>query len=99
MPAPDPESLWVEQYGNGSVSVTFTRYFWTGNAGNREVRANRICRRVQGGTWVCKWCGDPLPNFRRVDALYCCEGCRKRAAHRRRQAREGREATARLYAE
>jgi len=80
MPAPDPESLWINEDG----SVTFQRYFWTGNSGNRAHRAIAIHRRIRQGSWSCRWCRDDLPAYRRSDAQYCCEGCRKRAARHRR---------------
>jgi hypothetical protein len=51
------------------------------------VRAKRILRNLQWGGWLCQWCREPVPLWRRADARFCCEGCRKRAARQRRQAR------------
>ncbi len=83
MPGPDPAALWIEEYAD-RPTVSFHAYFWTGNDGNRHKRAEGMVRRLARGDWKCSWCGDPLPDWRRVDAQYCCEGCRKRAARARR---------------
>ena len=84
MPGPDPNALWFEVYG-GRILATFERYFWTGNAGNRKARAIAIMRRMERRDWFCRWCRDELPEWRRADVRYCCEGCRKRAARQRRK--------------
>ena len=86
MPGPSPNTLCFDKR-DGRIVATYEAYFWTGNVGNRQARAIAIMRRMAGGDWVCRWCGDELPNWRRADAKYCCEGCRKRAAYRRRQGR------------
>jgi hypothetical protein len=85
MPGPDPHSLWIEDLGPVRARVSFEAYDWTGNSGNRRARAIAILRRLYRGTWSCRWCGDDLPDYVRADALYCREGCRKRAARERRQ--------------
>lgn len=82
MPGPDPNALWCEKH-DGKVTVTFERYFWTGNAGNRAKRANAIAQRMLFNDWYCRWCGDELPEWRRADAKYCCAGCKGRAARAR----------------
>ncbi len=53
MPAPDPESLWLEETGDGQFVGFFMRYFGTGNAGNRAKRAARILRMVNSTGWKC----------------------------------------------
>jgi hypothetical protein len=83
MPAPDPEGLWTERDGN-HLRVHHQAYFWSGEDRHRRRRAVTILRRMVAGTWACRWCGDPLPDWRRADAQFCCEGCRKRAARMRR---------------
>ena len=85
MPGPDPRALWIDEDAN-RPKVCFQAYFWSGNNGNRRKRAIAILRRLLRGDWNCRWCGDPLPDWRRADALYCSEGCRKRAARARRRA-------------
>ena len=85
MPGPDPDA--IELFTDGSRKVVYyDRYFWTGNTGNREKRAKEILRRAIAGDWVCNWCGDKLPVWRRADAQYCSESCRKKAARERRKA-------------
>lgn len=44
----------------------------------------RMMRNLRRNGWCCEWCGGPVPEFRRADARYCREGCRKRAARARR---------------
>ncbi|TDL88024.1 hypothetical protein [Meridianimarinicoccus aquatilis] len=87
MPGPDPHELWIENH-EPPYRVCHQAYFWTGNNGNRQARAVTILRRLARHDWYCRWCGDPLPDWRRADARYCCEGCRKRAARNRRVERE-----------
>ncbi|RYH10513.1 hypothetical protein EU800_07120 [Tropicimonas sp. IMCC6043] len=86
MPGPDPEALWIDEEAD-RPTVTYQAYCWTGNNGNRRKRAIAMLRRLARGDWTCRWCGDALPDWRRVDARYCCEGCRKRAARSRRMYR------------
>lgn len=83
MPAPDPDALWISKE-DGRVSVTYESYLWSNSSANRKRRATAILRRIVYGTWRCKWCLKALPEWRRADAGYCCEGCRKRAARSRR---------------
>lgn len=54
----------------------------------RMARAKRVLRNLAANGWACAWCGGPVPEFRRADARYCCEGCRKRGARGRRTARQ-----------
>ena len=84
MPGPDPHSIWIEPVMGGSV-LTYYRYFGTGKEGNRKKRVAKIGERLARRDWVCRWCSDPMPIRRRVDALYCRESCRKRAARSRKQ--------------
>lgn len=88
MPGPDPHAVWFEEY-DGRLLASFEPYFWTGNVGNRKARAIAILKRIAWHDWFCRWCGNDLPEWRRADALYCSEGCRKRAARYRRRARRG----------
>jgi len=87
MPGPAPQSLWIEDGPNGGFSIYFEKYFWTGKAGHRAARATTIARRLKAKTWRCLWCRDDLPAWRRADAQYCCDGCRKRAARARTMSR------------
>lgn len=89
MPGPEPGTVWIEEW-DGRLHAMFQCYFWSGNTGNRAKRANAMLRRVKQGTWVCRWCGDELPDYLRVDAQSCSEGCRKRAARERRERRAAR---------
>lgn len=84
MPGPCPHSLWVEHDGSRFV-VYYQRYFWTQNEGNRRERARVILARLRAGTWFCRWCDDELPEYKRADAQFCSEGCKRRAARARRQ--------------
>lgn len=86
MPGPDPHRLWIES-GEPPYRVCHQAYDWTGNNGNRGQRAFTMLRRLARGDWVCRWCGDALPDWRRVDARYCREACRKAAARARKAVR------------
>lgn len=83
MPGPDPQGLDVEEYEGGG----FTLYAEVWAHGNRQARIARmkaIVRRLAAGGWRCEWCRAPVPLYRRADARYCCERCRKNAARHRR---------------
>ena len=84
MPGPDPNSIWLE-LGYGCRYIMYHRYLSTGQAGNRKKRVERLAKRMAKGDWICRWCKDPLPLWRRVDALYCRESCRKRAVRGRQK--------------
>lgn len=84
MPGPDPNAIWIELDG-GRWNATVEYYFWTGNVESCKKRAVAIARQMARGDWVCRWCGEELPVWRRADARYCCEGCRKRAAREKRK--------------
>lgn len=84
MAGPHPNTIWIERNDSGGFYAEFERYFWTGNAGNRQARVLAIGRRMMKGTWRCQWCGDDLSQDKRADAQFCREGCRKRAARHRR---------------
>lgn len=87
MPGPEPDTLWIEDHGPLGASVSFASYLWTGNKGNRGARAIAILYRLQRRDWHCRWCGVDLPDFKRADATFCRESCRKRAARKRRKQR------------
>lgn len=81
MPEPDPCGIDPGENWPRGVLV----YKWPcGNWKHRKARAQRILRNARWGEWACTFCEEPVPMFRRADAVYCCEGCRKRAARRRR---------------
>jgi hypothetical protein len=84
MPEPDPHGIEPAENWPRGVLVY---HFLCGNKRHRNARAQRIllnARRGGGGEWSCRECGDPVPFTRRADAIYCREGCRKKAARRRR---------------
>lgn len=86
MPAPDPEGVWIEEPEPGRYSTRAD--IWPG--GNRKSRIARMMamhRNARFDGWRCLWCGDLIPTFRRTDARFCCEGCRKRAARKWRARR------------
>ena len=83
VPGPYPQAIWIEDAPNGAFSIYFEKYFWTGKTGHRAGRVATTARRLKAQTWRCLWCRNDLPVWRRADAKYCCEGCRKRAARAR----------------
>jgi len=84
MPAPVPDAVWIETDENGGVTVCYEKPFWGGKPRDRKKRAIAMLRKEARGRWRCDWCREPIPTFRRVDARFCGEGCRKRAARQRR---------------
>lgn len=86
MPAPDPESIWLEETG---LHWRITHFSWAwGNETLKKRRAVRLLRLyARPGGWHCRHCGDLMPEYKRADAVYCSESCRKRDAQRRRSER------------
>ena len=82
MPAPDPSGLYIEEYDDGSSTIT-CEVWWHGNRATRINRMKRITENIRWNGWHCKHCGDPIPLYRRADAIYCRERCRKAAARNR----------------
>ena len=88
MPGPDHDGI---ELGDGfprRVSVLVYRsganiLYGGGNMRHRKDRAQRVANRLRWG-WLCPQCFRPVPIYRRADARYCCQGCRKRAARERR---------------
>jgi len=91
MPAPDPNGLTYDETATGAPMVraeiwgSRNRPFFEGNPQHRMARAAAVLKRLNLDGWTCRQCSEPVPMYRRADARYCCEGCRKRAARERRQ--------------
>lgn len=81
MPAPDPNGVTIDRQGGG-FSLLVDTFLLSGRT-QRMARAERIAQNLRRDGWACPWCKRPVPEFRRADARYCCEGCRKRAARGR----------------
>lgn len=82
MPEPDPFGVEIEEREDGTVAATY--HVWgCGNVRHRKARAVALIRNIKRDGWRCAWCDAPIPEFRRADARYCREGCRKAAARSR----------------
>ena len=88
MPAPDPFGLSYSENEDGkpviSAEVWPSTGLFAGNRRNRLARLKAVGRKVLADGWTCPTCGDPVPLWRRADAVYCSTGCRKRAARDRK---------------
>lgn len=82
MPAPDPDGITLGDSPRGRISVLADTCL-IGNRKARMKRAVAILRNLQRGGWCCSWCEDAVPLYKRADARFCCEGCRKGCAARR----------------
>lgn len=76
MPGPDPDGI---EPGDNWPRNVLSYHFGCGNNRHRIDRARRILQNARWGEWSCRHCGDPVPIWRRSDAIYCSTGCRKRA--------------------
>src|SRR6478736_5513460 len=85
MPAPDPNGLDIEEY-EGGFTVT-AELWWYGNRRHRIARMKAVARRIRCGGWRCLACHSPVALYKRADANFCSERCRKGAAKRMRAAR------------
>ncbi len=82
MPGPDPNGVWLKESENGTRRIVWDSWSHT-NVTARRRRALAVLRNVARGGWLCRWCRSAVPLFRRSDALYCGESCRKKAARQR----------------
>lgn len=87
MGAPDPDGIHIEFDGNRAL-VQY-QIWREANPKSRKARAISILLLIgrDGEGWQCSWCGDFIPIFKRADARYCCNGCRKAEARVRRKRR------------
>jgi RNA polymerase-binding transcription factor DksA len=56
-----------------------------GNRRHRIARMLAVGQRLRWGGWKCQHCGEPVPLFKRADARFCAERCRKADARQRRK--------------
>ncbi len=77
MPAPDPDGIEPGEYWPRNI---LAYHYFCGNRRHRDDRARRILENARWGEWSCRYCGDPVPLWRRADAVYCTTGCRRGAA-------------------
>ncbi|MCX8955414.1 hypothetical protein OU790_18500 [Ruegeria sp. NA] len=74
-------TIWIEELSPPYVRMAFTSFPWQ-NAHRIAQRANALARNYSKG-WYCAYCGELMPEWKRIDAKYCKEGCRKMAARER----------------
>ena len=73
---------------NDDGSLQASAEIWPlGNKRTRIARMQAVLIKLVSGNWPCRWCGEPVPIYRRADVCYCCERCRKKSASQRRAAR------------
>jgi hypothetical protein len=87
MAGPDPDGVTLGE-GWPDRIVVWVELATTGNRKARVRRAEIILHFLRRGGWLCRWCFCPVPLHRRADAVFCREGCRKRAARQRRLLRK-----------
>jgi hypothetical protein len=86
MPEPDPDGIQIEEYDDGTFRL-WAEVWADGNRRHRLDRLKAVSRNLRRGGWRCIECGKPVPLYRRADAEYWGERCRKRRARRLRRAR------------
>lgn len=86
MPAPDPAGVDIEEHDDGGFRIT-CEVWEDGNRRHRLARMRAVARKVRFGGWRCRRCSRPVPFYKRADALFCSERCRKAEARVRREHR------------
>jgi hypothetical protein len=79
--------IWIEELDPPRVSLSWSYFPWQNQTLIRR-RVEKLVRKYARG-WHCHYCGDLMPVWKRIDAIYCSESCRKMAAHKRRAIRVG----------
>jgi hypothetical protein len=76
MPTPDPNGLYIDEDENGRITITAE--IWPhGNRRHRIARMKRVMRNVRTNRWRCWGCGGLMPLYKRADAKFCKERCRR----------------------
>ena len=83
IPGPTPHSIFIEPMFGGTL-ITFENYLGLNRSPHRLARAETIAVRIAKNTWKCASCSSSLPIWKRADAIYCGESCRKKDAYQRR---------------
>jgi hypothetical protein len=84
-PHPDPNGVCIRTDEDGSFSIT-AELWWHGKR-HRLARVRAIAENIRRDGWRCLRCGTKVPPFKRADARYCLERCRKAEARTRRALR------------
>jgi RNA polymerase-binding transcription factor DksA len=87
IPGPERDGIEIEEFEGGAFRV-YGEVWLNDNQRHRAARMRRIASNLRRNGWRCEACGDPVPTYRRADARYCGEWCRKKVARRRREARQ-----------
>ena len=82
MPAPDPDGMYLDEDIDGFERL-MASVDPNGNYRHRVARLQSIARNRQWG-WLCEWCCEPVPLYKRADARFCRERCRQAAKRARR---------------
>lgn len=82
---PDPRGLHLTEYGGGRYGIT-SEIWEHGNKRHRLARAKAVLKNLSQNDWRCMWCGEEVPIYRRADARFCRERCRKASARARKNA-------------
>jgi hypothetical protein len=90
MPHPDPNGLDIEENDDGTFRITAETWAH-GNRRHRIARMLAVARNLRHGGWTCCGCGTKIALYKRADARFCGEQCRKAAARRRREIRSRRD--------
>jgi len=77
-------AIWLD-YDPPHISVSWGCYSWQ-NSTHIKRRANRLLERYARG-WRCRRCNELMPVWKRIDAVYCSESCRKLTARKRQMAK------------
>ncbi|MEX0349847.1 MAG: hypothetical protein AB3N15_10535 [Paracoccaceae bacterium] len=81
----DRADIWIEYMDGPNVRMGCAIYSWQ-NSTRINERAAALGKKYSQG-WYCAYCGNLMPEWKRIDAKYCKEGCRKMAARIRREHR------------
>lgn len=78
--------IWIEELQPPHCRMSWS-YFPYQNPTRVRRKTEALGCLYASGRHRCAHCGDPIEPWRRLDARYCCEPCRKAAARQRRAAR------------
>ena len=82
---PDPQGLHLTEDADGRYGIT-SEVWEHGNKRHRLARVKAVLQNLSRNDWGCRYCGEPVPIYRRADARFCRERCRKAAARARKNA-------------
>lgn len=79
----DDVLIWIDELDPPYCRITWSTYPHQNDTRTRR-KVERLCRLYGAGRHTCQRCGELIAPYKRLDARYCTEACRKAQGRERR---------------